>query len=182
MNAYVSRSIEACIFCGNEAIAESNLDALKQIIINVLRSEEMASANAQEISGVLKRLAAQEISTKQAEKELDEIAPGLGSRIVNMLKEHGLVAIPILFSALGMYQTYQISNIAREANEISRAALELSIEQAVDKSLSIDIPPVSITKKNIPAKPSMQKASPHDPMHKNRKMRLAEKAKKRKSK
>lgn len=186
-NVVVSKSSESCIFCGHWAIVESNPSSLRNAVIEVLGARHLASTSAIKINQILHRLAANEVTSKQAEKEIDDLAPGLGSRIVETIREKGLIAIPIIIAALGVYAAF-------DANSISRESLDFQIQQAIEQSVSQDSGPMlDIPKPTKSLKPSspnkkiitqggVNDAGPHRPMSENRKMRRAEKAKKRRKK
>jgi hypothetical protein len=180
-NVTVSNSSEPCIFCGRMTVTESNLKILKDLIINVLKSDQLILDNVkkiEEVEKVLRRLAARKISIDEAEVEIDEISPGLGKRVTDVIRNRGGIAITIMLTAFGLYLAYQANTISQEANDIARETLEFQIEQAAEQAVSQEHIP-NLDKKT---KSAMSKASPHSTMHKNRKLRRAEEAKKRQAK
>ena len=163
-------------------ITDSNLEVLKNSIINVLRSDQLASSSVKRVEQVLRRLASQEISVDEAEAELDEISPGMGKRITDVIREKGGIAITVMLTAFGLFLAAQANSISHEANVIARHSLEFQIEQAAEQAVSQEHSPILKPDKHIKAKSGMSNASPHRTMHKNRKLRRAEEAKKRRDK
>lgn len=170
---------ESCIFCGNEAFTETNPHRLKAIVVNVLKAKEQTAANTERLRQIFVRLVRNEISLEDAVADIDEVAPGLGIRILKAVKEHGLVIVPLVITALGIYAAFEANSISREANEISREALDFAINQAADQSVTTEYLPNSEPNKHIPVETGVNNSSPHRPVQKNRHVRRAEQAKKR---
>lgn len=164
---------ETCIFCGSVARVESDLPKLKGIIAEVLRYKSMATKEASDVKAILQDLAAKRITLDEAAKKIDSVSPGLGRKIFDTIKAHGEITIPLLIAATAVFVNYQMLHASREANEISRQALEFAIEQAAEQAVS---------KEHKPSKQDVTEAGPHHPVAENRKARRAKKAQERRAK
>lgn len=168
-----SNCAETCVFCGKEAYVDSNIPFLTKAIADVLRFRSMQTQQISELKGILERLSDKQITLEQAAEDIESVTPGLGRTICDQIRKHGLVLVPLLIAGYGLLLQQQAVDVAREANEISRQALEFAIEQATDKATS---------EQKLPSDKKVRKAAPHRPVKENRHIRRAKKAKERKGK
>ena len=122
----VSNCHETCIFCGRDAFVDSNPNILKSAILEVLQARSLQRENVKLVGNVLRDLATQKISTEKAEQEIERIAPGLGKKVTEIVAKHGRKIIPLLLTAMPLFFSYQMLEVAREAKEISREANAIS--------------------------------------------------------
>ncbi len=166
----ISHCAEVCIFCGSTAQSESDLNGLKPIVFHAYREKMLTQDDIGVITSVLARLERGEVSVDDAEIEIETVSPGLGKRICGAVRKYGVSVATIFIASLGLYVQFQMVASSNEANELSRRALEHAIEQ----SRSVDDLP-----EGKPSHTQVQKPHPQSPIKKNRKLRRAEEAQKR---